>query len=267
MLFKPALMGAAFCILTAGVASAHTSFIKPQAFDLTRGKQVTLYSSFTDDFSNPEIGVKSQNWHYIAPNGVPYAYDTVAEFKQVTVLEGALAQEGTYRFTSGERLGRKGKMIRTPDGGYRPAHGESGEEALPAAGETMVTSQTATVADVFVSRGAPTRKAVDTRVGRLVLAPVSHPNEIYLDEGFVLDVLFDGAPLAGQEMTLYREGGAYADDKGEMRLVSDKDGRLDIRFGAPGVYLLMTRHQAVAPEGAETEIRSYTTSLTFEVTR
>ena len=267
MRLKFAVLGAVTCLAGAGVASAHTSYIKPQAFDLTHGKQVTLMSSFTEDFSNPEVGVKSQDWHYVAPNGVRYPYDNVVELKQVTILESGLAQDGTYRFTTGERLGRKGKMIRAADGSYKSARGEDGTEITPAAGEGMVTSQTATVADVYVSKGAPTREAVDARIGRLVFAPVEHPNEIYLDEGFSVDVLFDGVPLVDQKMTLSREGGAYASDKGEKDVVTDANGRLTLSFDQPGVYLLMTRHQAEAPQGADTDIQSYTTSLTFEVTR
>ncbi len=262
-----ALLGAKILLTGVTSAAAHTAYMKPTAFDVTRARAITLMSSFTDDFSNPEIGVKSEDWHYIAPNGVRYSYDNVLELKQVTVLENTLPQEGTYRFTSGERLGRVGKMIRTADGAYKMAVNEDGNEVSPGEGETLITSQTATVSDVYVSKGAPTQAAIDSRIGRLVFAPVTHPNEIYLDEGFELDILFDGAPLADQELELVREAGAYAEDKGAYKVSTDENGRLSLRFDQPGVYLLMTRHRADAPKGAETDIRSYTTSLTFEVTR
>ena len=48
--------------------------------------------------------------------------------------------------------------------------------------------------------------------------------------------------------------------------MTDANGRLNLSFSEPGVYLLMTRHRATAPEGSDTDVRSYTTSLTFEVT-
>ena len=48
---------------------------------------------------------------------------------------------------------------------------------------------------------------------------------------------------------------------------TDADGALTLGFDAPGKYLIMTRHAADAPEGADTDERSYTTSLTLEVSR
>lgn len=266
MSLKTSLMAAVVALSTAGAASAHTAYMLPTTFDATRAQHVTVTSSFTDSFATPEIGVTSKDWHYIAPNGVRYSFDNVVELKQMTVLESVVPQKGTYRFTSGERLGRVGKMIKTATGEYKVARGESGEEPKLADGETFVSSQTATVSDVYVSRGAPTWKSVKTQIGRLHFAPVTHPNEIYQDEGFAIDILFDGKPLAGQEMELMRAGGAYAADKGESKVVTDANGRLNLSFSEPGVYLLMTRHRATAPEGSDTDVRSYTTSLTFEVT-
>ena len=48
---------------------------------------------------------------------------------------------------------------------------------------------------------------------------------------------------------------------------TDANGRLKLKFAQPGVYLIMARHRGDAPAGAATPYRSYTTSLTFEVTR
>lgn len=249
-----------------GPAIAHTSYVKPNVFSTSRADMVTLEVSFTENFSNPEVGVTSQDWHFYLPDGSRAGYDNIVELKQVTVIEQSLEQEGTFRFSTGERLGRTGKRFRMPDGSFELAIGEDREERPVPDGATVVTSQTATVADVYVTRGAPTRTAVDTKIGRLRIEPVTHPNEIYLDEGFDFRLTFDGAPMPGQVMTLYRDGGTYADDKGASEIIAG-DGVTTISFAEPGMYMLMTRHQDDAPEGAETDIRSYTTSITFEVTR
>ncbi len=267
MIKKMALIGVGIWCLGSASAYAHTSFMRPNAFDFTQGRNITIESSFTEDFSNPEVGVKSGDWHYIAPNGVRYSYDNVVELKQTTILENTINQSGTYKFSTGERLGRKGKMIQTATGELKAARGENGVEVELAKGETFVTSQTATVANVYVSKGAPTDSAVNETIGRLVFHPLSHPNELYVGESFQLKVTFDGQPMADQDMELLREGGHYSDDKGKKQVTTNSDGLLDLSLEEPGVYLLYTRHRAEAPAGSETDIRSYSTSLTFEVTR
>lgn len=250
----------------ASAAGAHTSYMKPNYFSSSRAEVITLQSSFTEDFSNPEVAVLSQDWRYYLPDGAVADYDKIVSLKQLTVLEQKLTGDGTYRFSTGERLGRKGKMYRLPDGTLKPMFNEKREEIPKPEGATVVTTQTATVADVYVTKGAPTEAAVDTRIGRLRIEPITHPSEIYLEDGFSFRLTFDGKPVAGHAMELVREGGAYDDNKGKREITSGPDGNTTITFGKPGVYLLMTRQRADAPAGSETDLRSYTTSITFEVT-
>ncbi|MEM8937612.1 MAG: DUF4198 domain-containing protein, partial [Pseudomonadota bacterium] len=95
----------------------------------------------------------------------------------------------------------------------------------------------------------------------------THPSEIYLDEEFEFKLMFNGEPLAGHNMTLYRAGGAYEEPAFSVSVTTEDDGAVALEFEDPGVYLIMTRHRAAAPDGADTPFRSYTTSLTFEVIR
>ncbi|MCW5760199.1 MAG: DUF4198 domain-containing protein, partial [Phenylobacterium sp.] len=148
-------------------------------------------------------------------------------------------------------------------GEWRPL--EPGE--APPAGAQTRSSQTVTVAEVYVTKGAPTRAAVDAPSGRLTIRTGVHPNEIYLDKPLTVTVAFDGAPAAGQEIELDREGGAFEDPKFHKVARTGADGTLKLTFDRPGTYLIMARHAAPAPPGSATEMRSYTTSLTFEVLR
>ena len=259
----------AFALISAlfftSAVSAHTSYLKPNVFSTSRGKMVTLESAFTEDFSNPEVSITSQDWHFYFPDSSQGQYDHIVKFKQLTVLEQELSQTGTYRFSTGERLGRKGKMYQMPDGQLKSVFNEKREELPKPAGAKIVTTQTATVADVYVTKGAPTQPVLSTKIGRLRIEPVTHPNEVYLEEGFSFKLTFDDKSLAQQEMTLYRDGGAYADDKGKRHFKTSDNGTTTLNFTKPGIYLLMTRHRATPPKGVEMDMRSYTTSLTFEV--
>ncbi|PHR59945.1 MAG: nickel uptake transporter family protein [Robiginitomaculum sp.] len=253
-------------IFATGTALAHTAYLKPNTFSTMRGNTITLESSFTESFSNPEVVVKSKNWHFYTPKGERKNFDMVQSHKQVTILEQAIEDNGTYRFTSGERLGRKGEMYKLKDGSLQSMFGHDRKKKPQPEGAVTITTQTATIADTYVTKGAPTLAVLQTRIGRLAIIPVTHPNEIYAEDGFAFRLTFDGKAMKNQSMTLYRDGGMYADDKGVVKLKTGKKSVTKIDFKQPGMYLLMTRHKADAPEGSETDLRSYTTSLTFEVT-
>ena len=259
-----------FCIAalaamaTAPAALAHTSYLLPNLFTTSDGTFVTLEASFSEDFFTPEIAVDSDEYHIVRPDGTRGDYQSVTPFRQMVVLESPLTESGTYRFTTGARLGRTSKLALV-DGEWKPVFGPDAK--VPENATDVRTSQTETVADVYVTKGAPTRPAVDTAIGRLALHPETHPNEIYLDEGFAFDVTFDGAPLADQTVTLYRGGGDYEAPKFHKEFKTDTEGHIDLSFDKPGIYLAMTRYRTDAPAGSATDERSYTTSLTFEVLR
>ncbi|MCJ2188828.1 DUF4198 domain-containing protein [Novosphingobium beihaiensis] len=258
-----AVSGAALAALTVGFAApvqAHTAFMLPNVFAANLESQVTIESSFSEDFFNPEIAVDGGDFHVILPDGSRAEFETVTRHRQVTILESAMKDEGTYRFTSGVRLGRKGKLA-LKDGKWLPVRGD----AIPAGASTVRTSQTETVSDVYVSKKAPTRAPVDVMIGRLALHPITHPSDVYLDGPFAFEVLFDGKPLAGQTISVDRGGARYDTVKYHKDITSDAAGKAVLRFDRPGVYIVMTRHRADAPAGAGTDLRSYTTSLTFEV--
>lgn len=242
-------------------AQAHTSYILPNVFSANTQDYVTLESSFTETFFQPEIPVDSDDFQVILPDGSRANFETVSKHRQVVILESPMKQEGTYRFTTGVRLGRVGKVALV-GGEWKPVHGD-----VPAGATQIKTSQTETVADVYVTKKAPTRAAVDKQLGRLVIQAVTHPSDVYLDGGFTAKVLFDGKPLAGQTVSVDRGGSEYDAVKYHRDVTTSADGSLSLKFDTPGVYLIMTRHRADAPAGSTTDERSYTTSLTFEVQR
>jgi len=253
-------------LMVGAKAHAHVSYLLPTVFNTSEGSYVTLVSSFTDNFPNAEIAVISRDYHVVRPDGTRGEIDAVTEFRQLVLLESSLEEEGTYRFTTGLRLGRESKYAEV-DGELVPLHVEDGAVEIPDNVTRVVTGQTATVSDVYVTKGAPTWAAVEQSSGPLALTPNLHPNEIYLGDALTFDVTFEGQPLAGQEMEITRQGGEYEDPKFLQLPKTDDAGKLRLELDEPGLYLLMTRHRADAPEGAETDIRSYTTSITFEVLR
>jgi hypothetical protein len=193
----------------------------------------------------------------VQPDGTSGVFDQVEINGASTHLGAGLIQRGTYRVSSGERLGQVSTLVGL-DGTWRPlAQGETPPEGAP-----PTTIQTVTVADAYVTRGAPTRGAVDTQSSRLALHPVTHPNQILVTNGFQVQLLFDGQPFANMPIVLYTDGATDTDTT--HYFVTDASGNATIALDHPGHYVIAVRHRANAPAGSPAQVRSYTTSLTFE---
>ena len=260
-LIRSALLVSTATLISGATAAAHTSYMLPSVFNTSEGELVTVQCSFTEDFPTPEIAVKSDDYHVILPDGSREAFDTQTDLRQLVVLENGLETDGTYRLTTGVRHGRKSTRAMV-DGEWVPVRGE--DAAVPAEATAVKTAQTETVADVYVSKGAPTWEAI-APIGRLAFVPQTHPNEIFSGEAFEMAVMFDGTPLVGHEMSVYRSGGHYEEPQFSIQKMTNDDGEVSFTLDEPGIYMIMTRHRADAPAGAETDERGYTTSLTFEV--
>ena len=251
-------------IAFSGAAHAHTSYVVPNVFVTSEGQYVTAQSAFTEDPFVPEIAVASDDFHVVLPDGVRDDFDVITPLHQVVILEESLRDEGTYRLTTGVRYGRKSQKALV-DGKWVPVFGPDAQ--VPENATEVISSQTVTVADAYVTKGASTWEPVNLGLGRLVLRPMSHPNEIYLEDGAEFEILFDGKPLANQSVEVKREGGTYENAKFEQHIETDENGILSLSFDRAGKYLIMTRHASPAPEGAEVDEHSHTTSLTFEVAK
>lgn len=248
-------MAAAVLLATASPAAAYTSYMKPDQFWPT-DDDVRVEAAFATQFFTPLIAVGGEVAVF-DPQGAPLGLALLEVGAQATVVEAALAGPGTYRISSGEVLGEVATLVGI-DGQWRTL--AAGEAAPP--GAEITTLQTVTLADAYVTRGAPTRASVDRPIGRLAIRPVTHPNQVLVAEGFEIEVLFDGAPMANTAVVIYATGDP--ETKLDRYSVTDAAGRAAFTFDAPGQYVLAARHRARAPAGAEAEVRSYTTTLTFE---
>jgi hypothetical protein len=252
---KLRLLAAALIAALAAPAAAHTSYLKPNQY-WTSGI-VRLEGAYATTFFTPEIGI-SANFAVVQPNGADGFYDQIEVTGQQAMLRSTLHDYGTYRFTTGEQLGAVSNLVGM-DGSWRPAM--SGE-VLPE-GTPTTTLQPVTLAETYVTRGGPTRGAVDRTIGRLSLRPITHPNQILVSQPFQIQVMFDGAPLANTALVVYAAGEPETDL--DRYAATDANGAATITLDQAGQYVLAARHRANAPAGAAAAIQSYTTTLTFEV--
>jgi hypothetical protein len=247
----------------AGTALADTAYLKPSNFSPEINQTVTIEAAFSDFCCEPEHPVRTPSFAVITPDGQQSVPERTETFATMTVLEQTIRKEGTTRITTGERLGRKGEYVLL-DGRYHLVNSPDAEPVAIPAGTPILSSQTATLSDTYLTAGSATWKAVRVPVGRLRIEPFVHPNKIKTGSVFSGRVTLDGAPVTDQKVVMTDETQRLRGVPGQESR-TNQAGEFSIVFSDPGTALIMTRLQAPAPDGAETDIRSYTTSLTINV--
>ena len=258
-----AILAGAVAMATAP-AHGHAGFLLPILDRSESSGEVILTASFSDRFPQPEIALHSDAWSIITPFGTRTTYDAIASDEAKSVLRARLGDTGTYRLSSGERLGRKGLATRIGGRLVRVGRDGMAQDELNADAE-LFTAQTATVADVYLARGAAGAGFPDTRIARLAIRPGDNPARLGTGESLSMRILFDDEPLAGKSVTVFTPGGTRKEGLPETSRMTDHSGRLVLTPAKPGAHLVMVRHLAMAPAGAQTDVRSYTTTLTVIV--
>lgn len=253
-----ALMAA---LAPAGMLSAHMPYVAPSLFDAGKRDHVTLEASFTEDAFRAEIAMQDAPFELTGPDGATVRLPAPIILTDRTMVETRLPEDGIYRISSGQRLGRLGKMVRT-DGEWRMA----GEDGAPPAGAIMVDVQSTTLADAYVVRGRPAgTKALAARGHALEIHPVRDPTAIGAGDPLPVEILQDGTPLANTDVSLFREAGLY-DGRKILTARTDATGRVSIKVPDAGRYLILVRNRVAAPAGSRAAYVSYTTTLAFEAT-
>lgn len=252
------LIFAALLFGLAAPAWGYTPYLRPSIY-WPENAQLSVEGSYASQFFTPQIALPGQ-FIIMLPNGDRGGFSSLAVGAQATTMNTDLPLGGTYRISTGEQLGPVQNLVGDPAaaGGWRQlAPGETPAPDMP-----TTTLQTVTLADVYVTRGTPTREVVDRPLGRLSIRPVTHPNQVLATHGLEVEVLFDGAPMANTAVVLY--GAGDPDTKLDRFATTDANGHAIFVFDAPGQYVLAARHRATAPPGSPAAVRSYTTTMTFE---
>lgn len=260
---RRALFLSSAALVLAGAATADTAYVKPSSFAPKLDQTLSVEVAFNDYCCEPRYAVRTDTFAVIGPDGVAVPPDRVEVFSDTTMLEHTFTATGTSRISTGERLGRKGEYVKI-NGQYHLVNSPDAEPIEIPAGTPILSSQTATVTDAYVTVGAQDWGAVRTEVGRLAIEPALHPNRVQVGAPFIARVTFDQTPVAAETITVTNEAQRLRKAGGAV-VSTDEDGLFTVTFTEPGTHLLMVRLQALAPEGAETDIRSYTTALTLDV--
>lgn len=251
-------------LLLAGIASsfvhAHTPYLVPATFDTPRQGWVTLDAAFADTFFTPDVVFDDSEFQVMDTNGEWGEPATVYRLKTRAVIEHQLIEQGTYRFSTGARHGAVFRVYEL-DGERKSTR--NADEPLPEGAVLLDHFQAITLAETYLTRGGPTTAALAARGSGLELLAETHPNDIYDGEGFRVQALFDGQPVAGQVLHLFAAGDG--DDKPVLTVETNDSGLAELTPLETGTYLLRARYRGAAPEGAPAPHYSFTYTLAFDV--
>jgi hypothetical protein len=237
---------------------AHSPYLLPNQFDLSTRDHVSVQASLTERFFVPDIVLKATAWHVVGPDGVS-APLTPIYTKDVAILDVDTPHAGTYRISTGARDGRAAKA--TIEGNEWKSVREGA--ALPANSKVYDTVST-TLAEVYVTRGAASDKALAPTNKGLEFRMLTHPAKLLAGAETRIKVLFDGKPVKGQVATLQRAGAIDGDTPPEETASSGDDGVLTLRFAQAGLYHVQLRYRFVVP-GAAAKAESHSYALTLDV--
>lgn len=247
----------------AASAAAHTPYLAPNTFAPREGEVVTLDAAFAETFFVPEVAFDKSRFELTAPDGTKHAPESVHYLKSRAVVEHAMPkQAGTWRFSTGARIGA---VFRNWEIDGRKESTRDPKAAVPEHARMLPSFQAITLAETYVTVGAPDRGALKPRGSGIEILPVTHPADLYAGESLVFEVLYDGKPVAAQDVEV-SEAVWTSDRKPEVaRLVTGDDGRATLPLRRAGSWLALVRHRSKAPAGAAADEYSHSATLTFQV--
>lgn len=249
-------------VFCAPLAKAHTPFIVPTSFEPLHQGWVSLDAGFAESFFQSDVAFDKGHFQILTPKGEWVAPARLEQFTSRSLLEYQAKDEGTYRFTTGSRLGAVFRMYEL--NGERK-HTRDPKEVLPKGHKLLDHYQSVTLAETYVTLKAPTKNALKPYSKGLELVPVTHPNDLYVGEAFEFSVLLDGKPLADSPVTIYAEQHGGDHEEPAAKTATDSKGSASVTLAKPGVYLLHLRKSAPAPQGAEAPNYGYVYTLSFLV--
>ena len=99
-------------VATPCAVAAHTAYLLPSTFAVSRD-HVGIQAAMTEDiYFAPEFPVRASAYEVIAPDGQKSRFDTGTMTKDMAVLDVPITTDGTYRITTGAYVARTSNMAK-----------------------------------------------------------------------------------------------------------------------------------------------------------
>jgi uncharacterized GH25 family protein len=216
---------------------AHRQWLLPSSTVLSSADAwVTVDAAVSNElFYFDHVPLRLANLVITGPDGAAVQAQNPATGKYRSTFDINLKQPGTYRIALVNNT-----VFATWTEGGQPKTWRGSADAfakeVPANAAELKTSRMASRVEAFVTSGKPTTEFLKASGTGLELVPVTHPNDLVACEPATFQLLLDGKPAAGLEVTLIPGGIRYRDQLHEMKVTTGADGKFAATFKDPGMY-------------------------------
>ncbi|MGX5651079.1 DUF4198 domain-containing protein [Hydrogenophaga borbori] len=218
-------------------AHAHRAWLLPSG-TVYSGQQpwVSVDAAISNDIFYYEHNAAGlDNLVVIGPNGQPVPAENQAKGRYRSMFDVKLEQQGTYRIAlvndgliASFKVGGETKRLR--------GSAESLAKDIPADATELRVSQNNSRVETFVTRGKPSTDALKPTGAGIELVAVTHPNDLVEGDTATFRFLDNGKPAAGYAATVILDGLRYRSELGEIRLNTDQNGEIQVKWPAAGMY-------------------------------
>ena len=228
-------------------AHAHRSWMLPSATVLSGDEPwVTVDAAVSNDlFYFEHNPLKLDGLLVFAPDGTRATPENLSTGKYRSTFDLKLSHQGTYKLAV-----VNDQLIASWMAGGETKRARGTAQALvkeiPADAQDLKVSRNQSRMETFVTSGKPSDKVLAPTNQGLELIPITHPNDLYAGSPASFRFLIDGKPAAGLDVTVIPGGIRYRDQVGDIKAITDADGKFSVRWPAAGMYWL-TASQGAAP--------------------
>jgi hypothetical protein len=265
---------AVVALLLAGAAasaSAHRPWMIPSA-SLVESKEawVTIDGAVSEAlFDFDHMPLRLDGLAVTDPDGAVSPAPAPVLMKLRSSVDLRLPKDGTYRIS----LVNNNVMGSYAVGGevkrFRGTQ-EAWAREVPAGAQDVRTTVTHTRIETFVSANKPSDGALKPTGVGLELVPLTNPTELHTGDTARWRFVLDGKPLPNFPFSLVPGGVRFRGVAGEIRLVTDNKGEVNVKLPAANRYWLSASYPAnagkgMAPDDGPAHVRRYSYSGTLEI--
>ena len=261
---KYAKIAVALLVIAPAASFAARAWLLPsQTILANSGGWVAVDAAMADDLFSPNQGALNVDTLIVTgPDGKAVAPQNAAKSRSRSSFDLELRQPGTYRVSVVDdsvtaRWEEDGKPKRWRGNAAAMATG------IPTNAAGLEVEQVQRRVETFVSVGTPS--ALTPAGTGLELVALRHPNDLYAGETARFRLLLDGKPARGVDIEVIAGGTRYRDAPDELRLKTDANGEVSVRWPAAGLYWLDAGVEDAAATVPNVERRRASYNATFEV--
>lgn len=265
------ISGVVLATLSSAPAHAHRAWLLPQVTVVAGDESmVTLEGAISNDiFIADYRAFNAASITAFDHSGAEMEKENVYSGRFRTHLDLTLANPGTYRVASAS-AGLSARWVDAEGNrGFFPGRGQAFDDdaitdAIPEDAENVQVTQVSRRIETFITNGQPDFEVIEPKGVGLEMRYLTHPNDLFSGEVAHFQLLIDGEPAPGSEVTLIQDGMRYRNQQQEVTFTSNANGELEIPFEQAGMYWLQARYQDEQAKAPAT-LRSGTYVVTLEV--